>query len=88
MANLLPVFGRDTGTSHPGCFTFLTDRGVAPLTFYPLNSQGRSRNAHLNMFGPPGICNQAVSINDKNKLPQEPAAPASLLAQQVPFRKT
>ncbi|CNF71528.1 Type IV secretory pathway%2C VirB4 components [Yersinia enterocolitica] len=35
MANLLPVFGRDTGTGHPG-FTFF-NRGGAPLTFDPLN---------------------------------------------------
>ena len=35
MANLLPVFGRDTGTGHPR-FTFF-NRGGAPLTFDPLN---------------------------------------------------
>lgn len=52
MANLLPVFGRDTGTGHPG-FTFF-NRGGAPLTFDPLNSQDRAKNAHLVLFGPTG----------------------------------
>lgn len=52
MANLLPVFGRDSGTGHPG-FTFF-NRGGAPLTFDPLNSQDRSKNAHLVLFGPTG----------------------------------
>lgn len=52
MANLLPVFGRDTGTGHPG-FTFF-NRGGAPLTFDPLNSQDRVKNAHLVLFGPTG----------------------------------
>ncbi|PVZ81197.1 conjugative transfer ATPase [Serratia sp. S1B] len=52
MANLLPVFGRDTGTGHPG-FTFF-NRGGAPLTFDPLNSQDRAKNAHLTLFGPTG----------------------------------
>lgn len=52
MANMLPVFGRDTGTGHPG-FTFF-NRGGAPLTFDPLNSADRSKNAHLVLFGPTG----------------------------------
>ncbi|TLI97490.1 conjugative transfer ATPase [Escherichia sp. E4385] len=52
MANMLPVFGRDTGTGHPG-FTFF-NRGGAPLTFDPLNSSDRSKNAHLVLFGPTG----------------------------------
>ncbi|WP_172953521.1 conjugative transfer ATPase [Escherichia albertii] len=52
MANMLPVFGRDTGTGHPG-FTFF-NRGGTPLTFDPLNSADRSKNAHLVLFGPTG----------------------------------
>lgn len=52
IANLLPVFGRDTGTGHAG-FTFF-NRGGAPLTFDPLNSADRSKNAHLVLFGPTG----------------------------------
>lgn len=52
MANLLPVFGRDTGTGHPG-FTFF-NRGGAPLTFDPLNSADRAKNAHMVLFGPTG----------------------------------
>lgn len=49
LANMLPVFGRDCGTGHPG-FTFF-NRGGAPLTFDPLNSADRSKNAHLVLFG-------------------------------------
>ncbi len=52
IANILPVFGRDTGTGHAG-FTFF-NRGGAPLTFDPLNSADRSKNAHLVLFGPTG----------------------------------
>ena len=52
IANMLPVFGRDTGTGNPG-FTFF-NRGGAPLTFDPLNSADRSKNAHLALFGPTG----------------------------------
>lgn len=52
LANMLPVFGRDSGTGHPG-FTFF-NRGGAPLTFDPLNSADRSKNAHLVLFGPTG----------------------------------
>ncbi|HEK2728740.1 conjugative transfer ATPase [Proteus mirabilis] len=52
IANMLPVFGRDTGTGHAG-FTFF-NRGGAPLTFDPLNSADRSKNAHLVLFGPTG----------------------------------
>ncbi|MGJ5664450.1 conjugative transfer ATPase [Morganella morganii] len=52
LANMLPVFGRDSGTGHPG-FTFF-NRGGAPLTFDPQNSADRSKNAHLVLFGPTG----------------------------------
>ncbi|EMF8483190.1 conjugative transfer ATPase [Proteus mirabilis] len=52
IANMLPVFGRDTGTGHAG-FTFF-NRSGAPLTFDPLNSADRSKNAHLVLFGPTG----------------------------------
>lgn len=58
VANLLPVFGRNNSNSHLD-FIFL-NRSGASLTFAPLNSQSRSRNAPLNMFGPPRICSQAV----------------------------
>lgn len=52
MANMLPVFGRDTGTGHAG-FTFF-NRGGAPLTCDPLNHADRSKKAHLVLFGPTG----------------------------------
>lgn len=58
MANLLPVFDHNTGNSHLD-FIFL-NRSGASLTYAPLNSQCRSKNAHLNMFDPLGICSQAV----------------------------
>ncbi|ELV7529327.1 conjugative transfer ATPase [Edwardsiella ictaluri] len=61
MANMLPVFGRDTGTGHPG-FTFF-NRGGAPLTFDPLNSADRSKNAHLVLFGPTGSGKSATLNN-------------------------
>jgi len=73
MANLLPVFDRNTGNSHLDFI--LLNRSGASLTFAPINSQSRSRNAHLNMQ-PSGIS----SINEKNKLTQENAVPTSLLA--------
>ncbi len=52
LANLSPLFGRDTGTGNPG-FTFF-NRGGAPLTFDPLNSNDRTKNAHMAIFGPTG----------------------------------
>lgn len=52
ISNLLPIFGREVGTGNPG-FTFF-NRGGAPLTFDPLNSEDRSKNAHLVLFGPTG----------------------------------
>lgn len=61
MANLLPVFGRDTGSGNPG-FTFF-NRGGAPLTFDPLNGQDRSKNAHLVLFGPTGSGKSATLNN-------------------------
>ncbi|BFI65249.1 conjugative transfer ATPase, PFL_4706 family protein [Yersinia pseudotuberculosis] len=61
MVNLLPVFGRDTGTGHPG-FTFF-NRGGAPLTFDPLNSADRAKNAHMVVFGPTGSGKSATLNN-------------------------
>lgn len=51
-ACLAPVYGRDTGTGHPG-FTFF-NRGGSPLSFDPLNKEDRTQNAHLLLFGPTG----------------------------------
>lgn len=61
LANLSPLFGRDTGTGHPG-FTFF-NRGGAPLTFDPLNSNDRSKNAHMAIFGPTGSGKSATLNN-------------------------
>ncbi|EFL80063.1 MULTISPECIES: conjugative transfer ATPase [Pasteurellaceae] len=52
LANLLPVFGRDTGTGNPGITYF--NRGGAPFDFDPLNRKDRTKNAHKLLLGPTG----------------------------------
>ncbi|MCO7620171.1 conjugative transfer ATPase [Pseudomonas guariconensis] len=59
IANLAPVWGRSTGTGHPG-FTFF-NRGGAPLTCDPLNKHDRQMNAHLFLFGPTGAGKSATA---------------------------
>ncbi|PUA42068.1 conjugative transfer ATPase [Pseudomonas protegens] len=58
IANLAPVWGRATGTGHPGLTLF--NRGGAPLTFDPLNRLDRQMNAHLFVFGPTGAGKSAT----------------------------
>ena len=58
IANLAPVWGRATGTGHPGLAFF--NRGGAPLTFDPLNKLDRQMNAHLFVFGPTGAGKSAT----------------------------
>lgn len=58
IANLAPVWGRATGTGHPGMGFF--NRGGAPLTFDPLNKLDRQMNAHLFVFGPTGAGKSAT----------------------------
>lgn len=65
-ACLLPVFGRDTGTGHPG-FSFF-NRGGAPLTFDPLNKDDRTQNAHLLLFGPTGSGKSATLCSSLSQL--------------------
>ncbi|RMV98441.1 conjugative transfer ATPase [Pseudomonas caricapapayae] len=60
VANLSPVWGRNTGTGHPGISLF--NRGGAPLTFDPLNEHDRQMNAHLFIFGPTGAGKSATAI--------------------------
>ena len=51
-ANVWPVFGRSTGTGHPGLSFF--NRGGEPLMFDPLNKLDRLKNAHGLLVGPTG----------------------------------
>lgn len=62
IANLLPVFGRETGTGHPGISYF--NRGGAPLDFDPLNKNDRSKNGHLLLLGPTGA-GKSATLNGK-----------------------
>ncbi|EDT2963646.1 conjugative transfer ATPase [Salmonella enterica subsp. enterica] len=62
IANLLPVFGRETGTGNPGISYF--NRGGAPLTFDPLNKNDRSKNGHLLLLGPTGA-GKSATLNGK-----------------------
>lgn len=66
IANLAPVWGRSTGTGHPGITLF--NRGGAPLTFDPLNKLDRQMNAHLFMFGPTGAGKSATATSFLNQL--------------------
>ncbi|HDL1261922.1 TPA: conjugative transfer ATPase, partial [Mannheimia haemolytica] len=52
LANLLPIFGRDIGTGHPGITYF--NRGGAPFNFDPFNKEDRTKNAHKLLLGPTG----------------------------------
>ncbi len=52
LANLLPIFGRDTGTGNPGITYF--NRGGAPFNFNPFNRKDRTKNAHKLLLGPTG----------------------------------
>ena len=60
VANLLPLYGRSTGTGHPG-FIFFT-RSAEPLTFDPLNGLDRKKNAHLLLLGPTGAGKSATLV--------------------------
>lgn len=66
IANLAPVWGRSTGTGHPGLTLF--NRGGAPLTVDPLNKLDRQMNAHLFVFGPTGAGKSATLNNLVNQL--------------------
>lgn len=66
VANLAPVWGRSTGTGHPGITLF--NRGGAPLTFDPFNKLDRQMNAHLFLFGPTGSGKSASANNILNQV--------------------
>ena len=57
-ANVWPVFGRSTGTGHPGLSFF--NRGGEPLAFDPLNKLDRLKNAHGLLVGPTGAGKSAT----------------------------
>ncbi|MXY16911.1 MAG: conjugative transfer ATPase, partial [Acidobacteria bacterium] len=58
IANVWPLFGRSTGTGHPGLSFF--NRGGEPLTFDPLNKLDRLKNAHGLLVGPTGAGKSAT----------------------------
>ncbi|MBI6855546.1 conjugative transfer ATPase [Pseudomonas cichorii] len=66
VANLSPVWGRSSGTGHPGLTLF--NRGGAPLTVDPLNKLDRQMNAHMFIFGPTGAGKSATLNNLINQL--------------------
>ncbi|MCY3810940.1 MAG: conjugative transfer ATPase [Gammaproteobacteria bacterium] len=57
-ANVWPLFGRSTGTGHPGLSFF--NRGGEPLSFDPLNKLDRLKNAHGLLVGPTGAGKSAT----------------------------
>ena len=57
-ANAWPLFGRSTGTGHPGLSFF--NRGGEPLCFDPLNKLDRLKNAHGLLVGPTGAGKSAT----------------------------
>jgi conjugative transfer ATPase len=60
IANMLPLYGRSTGTGHPGVVAF--SRSAEPLTFDMLNKSDRAKNAFMLMLGPPGSGKSATTI--------------------------
>lgn len=58
IAAMLPVYGRQRGTGHPG-FPFW-NRGGEPLWIDPLNPNDRKKNAHLLTLGPTGAGKSAT----------------------------
>jgi len=60
IANLIPVYGRSTGTGNPGLLFF--NRGAEPLVFDPLNFHDRKKNAHALIIGPTGAGKSATLV--------------------------
>ena len=58
IAAMLPVYGRQRGTGHPG-FPFW-NRGGEPLWIDPLNPRDRKKNAHMLTLGPTGAGKSAT----------------------------
>lgn len=62
LANLLPLFGRESGTGHPGVSYF--NRGGGMLCWDPLNREDRAQNSHLLLLGPTGA-GKSATLNAK-----------------------
>ncbi|EAA2772931.1 conjugative transfer ATPase [Salmonella enterica subsp. diarizonae] len=62
LANLLPLFGRESGTGHPGVSYF--NRGGGMLCWDPLNREDRAQNGHLLLLGPTGA-GKSATLNAK-----------------------
>lgn len=62
LANLLPLFGRESGTGHPGVSYF--NRGGGMLCWDPLNREDRDQNGHLLLLGPTGA-GKSATLNAK-----------------------
>lgn len=60
LANLLPIYGRETGTGNPGLV--FSNRGGEPQMCDPLSLDDRARNAHLFLYGPTGAGKSATLI--------------------------
>jgi|CXWL01.1.fsa_nt_gi conjugative transfer ATPase len=59
-ANLIPLYGRSTGTGNPGILLY--NRGAEPLTFDPLNIRDRKKNGHALIVGPTGSGKSALLV--------------------------
>ncbi|EAR7793182.1 conjugative transfer ATPase [Salmonella enterica] len=62
LTNLLPLFGRESGTGHPGVSYF--NRGGGMLCWDPLNREDRAQNGHLLLLGPTGA-GKSATLNAK-----------------------
>ena len=60
IANLLPLYGRSTGTGKPGMLFF--NRGGEPVQFDPIAD--RKSNAHMLILGPTGSGKSAMLVYD------------------------
>ena len=60
IANLLPLYGRSTGTGKPGMLFF--NRGGEPVLFDPIAD--RKSNAHMLILGPTGSGKSALLVYD------------------------
>jgi conjugative transfer ATPase len=61
LSRIVPFLGRGTGTGNPGIFAF--NRIGVPMTFDPLNSSDRSKNAHMLVPGPTGSGKTATLVS-------------------------
>ncbi len=60
LAQMLPLYGRERGTGHPGLPFF--NRCGEPLTVDPLNPQDKDQNSHLLILGTTGSGKSATCV--------------------------